>query len=169
MRKRVLLLALGMFSVFVLPAAVTQINLATQVVGILPCSDTPAFTGDVTKAQGSCATAIAAGTVARSDIATSAVTALGTTGTVNVDMSLGEVYTITPTGTVTLTASNCTSGRRATIIVLTSGTTSFTMTPSTNMKGTALSTGTTTAKTFGWSFICNSTTAVQAGAATAAM
>lgn len=169
MRKRALLLFVALAAIFTLPAAITQINLATQVVGILPCADHPALTGDITTSAGSCVTNIASGVIARSDIATSAVTVLGTTGTVNVDMSLGEIYTITPTGTVSLTASNCVSGRRATIIVLTSGTSSFTLTPSTNVKGTALSTGTTTAKTFGWSFICNGTTAVQQGAATAAM
>lgn len=169
MRKRALLLLVALAAIFTLPAAITKINLPTQATGVLPCASHPALTGDITVSSGSCAAAIAAGVVSRADVATSAVTALGTTGTVNVDMSLGEVYTITPTGTVTLTASNCVSGRRATIIVLTSGTTSFTLTPSTNVKGTALSTGTTTAKTFGWSFICNGTTAVQAGAATAAM
>jgi hypothetical protein len=85
------------------------------------------------------------------------------------DFSLGGVYTITPTGTVTLNASNCATGKQAIVIVTTSGTSSFTITPSTNFKGTALATGTTTAKTFGWSFVCNGTTAVQAGAATVAM
>lgn len=169
MRKRALLFLVALAAIFTLPAAVTKINLATQVVNTLPCGNLPALTGDVTTTVNTCATAIAASTVTRADIATSAVTVLGTTGTVNVDMALGEVYTMTPTGTVTLTASNCVSGRRSTIIVTTSGTTSFTITPSTNMKGTALSTGTTTAKTFGWSFICNSTTAVQQGAATAAI
>ena len=97
------------------------------------------------------------------------VTALGTTGTVSMDFSLGPIYTVTPTGAITLNATNCATGKEATIIVTSSGTTSFTITPTTNFKGTALSTGTTTAKTFGWTFICNGTTAVQMGAATAAM
>lgn len=97
------------------------------------------------------------------------VTALGTTGTVSMDFSLGMIYTITPTGAVTLNATNCATGKIATIIVLTSGSSSFTITPTTNFKGTALATGATTAKTFGWSFVCNGTTAYQMGTATAAM
>ena len=126
-------------------AAVTTINLATQVTGILPVAN------------------------GGNGINRSTVTALGTTGTVSMDFSLGGVYTVTPTGAITLNATNCASGRWATVVVTTSGTTSFTITPSTNFKGTALATGTTTAKTFGWSFACNGTTAVQVGTATAAM
>lgn len=126
-------------------AATTVVNLPTQVTGILATANGGTGQNRTT------------------------VTALGTTGTVSMDFSLGEIYTITPTGTVTLNATNCATGKEATVIVTTSGTSSFTITPSTNFKGTALATGTTTAKTFGWSFVCNGTTAVQMGAATAAM
>lgn len=126
-------------------AATTVVNLATQVTGILATAN--------------------GGTGQNRTV----VTALGTTGTVSMDFSLGMVYTITPTGTVTLNATNCASGKQAIVIVTTSGTSSFTITPSTNFKGTALATGTVTAKTFGWSFVCNGTTAVQQGAVTAAI
>lgn len=125
--------------------AVTVVNLATQVFGILGTAN--------------------GGTGQNRTV----VTALGTTGTVSMDFSLGQIYTITPTGAVTLNATNCATGKEATVIVLTSGTTTFTITPTTNFKGTPLATGTTTAKTFGWSFVCNGTTAVQMGSATAAM
>jgi hypothetical protein len=124
--------------------AVTVINLPTQVTGVLPVAN--GGTGH-----------------------NATVTVLGTTGTVSMDFSLGPIYTVTPTGAITLNAANCATGKVATVIVLTSGTTSFTITPTTNFKGTALSTGATTAKTFGWTFICNGTTAVQMGSATAAM
>lgn len=143
-RARLLIIAVLLAS-FAALAATTVVNLATQVTGILAVANGGA------------------------GINRSTVTALGTTGTVSMDFSLGGIYTITPTGAVTLNATNCAAGRFATIVVTTSGTTSFTITPSTNFKGTALSTGTTTAKTFGWSFACNGTTAVQMGAATAAM
>lgn len=141
--KKLYIVALLSLLLFLL-GAVTVVNLATQVTGVLSVAN---------GGSGHNAT----------------VTALGTTGTVSMDFSLGPIYTVTPTGAITLNATNCATGKEATIIVTSSGTTSFTITPTTNFKGTALSTGTTTAKTFGWTFICNGTTAVQRGAATAAM
>ena len=138
-------IAIGLLCGLLAISAVTVVNLATQVTGILGLAN--GGTGEN-------------GTV---------VTALGTTGTVSMDFSLGRIYTMTPAGAVTLNATNCATGKEATVIVLTSGATSFTITPTTNFKGTPLATGTTTAKTFGWSFVCNGTTAVQMGSATAAM
>lgn len=133
------------FALMMLMASSTQLNMSVQIQGVIPTAN--GGTGHN-------------GTV---------VTALGTTGTVSMDFSLGELYTMTPTGTVTLNATNCATGKHANVIVTTSGTSSFTITPSTNFKGTALATGTTSGKVFGWSFVCNGTTAVQMGAATAAM
>ncbi len=142
--KRTLQLAAVAALLWLAMGAVTTVDLTRQVIGVLPIANGGTGYGTT-------------------------VTALGTTGTVSVDFSLGPVYTITPTGTVTLTAANCSTGKQATVVVTTSGTSSFTITPSTNFKGTALSTGTTSGKTFGWSFVCNGTTAIQMGAATAAM
>ncbi len=128
-----------------LMAAVTTVNLATQVTGILGTAN--------------------GGTAQNRTV----VTALGTTGTVSMDFSLGMIYTMTPTGAITLNATNCATGKEAVIIVTTSGTSSFTITPTTNFKGTALATGATSAKVYGWSFVCNGTTAIQTGAVTSPM
>jgi len=191
MRRGQAILILGIAWMFI--AATTVVNLATQVTGLLattnggtgqnssatfPSSGTvmitttsvqasqmPALTGDATSSAGAVAT-----TVAKIQSASmTAATALGNTGTLSMDFSTGHIFTTTPSGAITLNATNCATGRWATIIVTTSGTTSYTITPNTNFKGTALSTGSTTAKTYGWSFVCNGTTAYQMSAATAAM
>lgn len=89
-----------------------------------------------------------------------------TTGTMTVTMPNGDgVTTITPTGACTFNGSGGKAGARCTFIVTTSGTSSFTLTWSTNFKVTAtLATGTTTAKTFCVSFICkDGTTWVETG------
>lgn len=140
-------------------AAVTTINLATQVTGILPCADVPALTGNVTTSSGSCATTVAAVPVALGGIGTSALTP-GTT--VAMSFSAGTVFTLTPAQAETINASNCTAGQQATLIVTTSGTSSFTLTFSTNFKTTGtLATGTVSAKQFAVSFMCNGSTATE--------
>jgi hypothetical protein len=87
------------------------------------------------------------------------VVALGTTGTVSLDPTVGhEVFTITPSGAVTLNAASAPVGKRATLVVTTSGTSSFNITPTTNFKSTgALATGTVSGKVFTISFIGDGT------------
>jgi hypothetical protein len=139
-----------------LMGAVTVINLATQVTGIL--GKTNGGTG-----LNSSATFPSSGTIIGTG--TSALTA-GTT--VSVDFSLATVYTLTPAQAETINATNCSAGKSASIVVTTSGTTSFVLTFSTNFKtvGT-LTTGTTTAKVFNISFMCNGTTATEMSRTTA--
>ena len=121
-------------------AGTTVINLATQVTGVL---------GPV-----------------NGGIGTAALTP-GTT--VSVDFSKGTVLTLTPAQAETLNATNCTAGQNASVIVTTSGTSSFTLTFSTNFKVTGtLATGTTNGKVFAISFRCNGATATEV-ARTAAM
>src|SRR5208337_1806037 len=137
----------------------TLINLAVQVTGILPCADYPSLTGNVTTSSGSCATTVAAVPVALGGLGTSSLTA---GSTVAMSFSAGTVFTLTPAQTETINASNCTAGQQASLIITTSGTTSYTLTFSTNFKTTGtLSTGTTTAKVFTISFMCNSSTATE--------
>ena len=134
----------------VLLGAATVINLATQVTGVLTASH--GGTG-----QNSTATFPASGTVVGVGAAT--LTA-GTT--VSVDFSTATIFTLTPAQTETLNATNCISGKQANIVVTTSGTTSFTLTFSTNFKTTGtLATGTISGKVFDLSFMCNGVTATE--------
>lgn len=88
----------------------------------------------------------------------STVTALGTSGTVSLDPTLGNVFTITPAGDVTLNAASAPAAAEITIIVLTSGTSSFNITPTTTFISTgALATGTVDAKTFTLKFVGDGT------------
>lgn len=113
-----------------------SIDLATKVTGILPFANN-------------------AGTTA----ATSA-----TSGTMTVNMTT-TIITITPTNACTFNGSGGVTGQRATFVITTSGSSSFTLTWGTNYKtvGT-LATGTTTAKIFCVSFLCtNGTQWVETG------
>jgi hypothetical protein len=102
---------------------------------------------------------IANGAVVGSNVDTTVVVTAGATPAV--DTSLGGVFTLTPGEDETLTATNLTNGERFSLVVLTSGATSRTLTFGTGFKSTGtLATGTTTAKTFVVSFL------VVAGAAT---
>ncbi len=87
------------------------------------------------------------------------VVTLGTTGTVSLDPTVGhEVFTMVPSGAVTLNASSAPVGKRATLIITTSGTSSFNVTPTTNFKSTgALATGVVSGKVFTISFIGDGT------------
>lgn len=164
MNKKLLLAAI-IGAALLLLASTTIINLATQVSGTLPCANHPAFTGNVTTSQGSCVTTVATVPVNKGGVGTAVLTP-GTT--VSVDFSTASVFTLTPAQAETINATNCTAGETATIVVTTSGTTSFILTFSTNFKtvGT-LATGTTTAKVFTISFRCNGTTATELSRTTA--
>lgn len=160
-----LLLWLLTLCVFLLGAK-TMVNLASDVSGVLPCASHPALTGNVTTSSGSCATTVAAVPVNKGGIGTAALTP-GTT--VSVDFSTATVFTLTPAQAETVNATNCTAGEQASIVIVTSGSTSYTLTFSTNFKTTAtLSTGVTTGKVFVLSFVCNGTTATESSR-TAAM
>jgi len=87
------------------------------------------------------------------------VTALGTSGTVTLDPTLGDVFTITPSGAAALTAASTPAGARITVIVTTAGTSSFNVTfdiGTFKSQGT-LATGVISGKTFTLSFISNGT------------
>lgn len=100
---------------------------------------------------------------------TGAAATTATTGTMTVTMNT-SVVTITPTGAATFNASGGTMGQRATFIVTTSGTSSFTLTWSTNFKAAGtLATGTTSGKKFSVNFICVDGTTWQETGRTAAM
>lgn len=121
--------------------AITVVNLATQVTGVLPTAN-----------GGCCA-------ITKGGIGTAVLTP-GTT--VSVDFSTATVFTLTPAQAETINAVNCTAGESGSIIVTTSGTSSFVLTFSTNFKTTGtLTTGTTTAKVFNISFACNGSTATE--------
>lgn len=89
----------------------------------------------------------------------SAVSTLGASGTVSLDPTLGSVFSLTPTANVTLNAASVVSGHQISLIVLSSGTTSYSVNFSNNFKTTgALSTGTTTAKNYVLNFVSDGTT-----------
>jgi hypothetical protein len=118
----------------------TLVNLATQVTGVLQPAN-----------GGIGSTVLTPGT------------------TVSADFSKGTVLTLVPAQTETINATNCTTGEMASIVVTTSGTSSFTLTFSTNFKTTGtLATGTISGKVFAVSFVCSGTTATEL-ARTAAM
>lgn len=83
------------------------------------------------------------------------VVALTPGATPALNAALGGVFTITPAETETINATGMVNGERLTLVVVTSGTTSYTLTLGTGFKSTGtLATGTVTAKTFVLSFIC---------------
>lgn len=97
-----------------------------------------------------------------SQVRQATVTTLGTSGTISLDPTLGDVFKLTPTGDVTLNAASAPAGARITLIVITSGTTSRNITPSTNFKSTGvLVTGTVTAKYFTVSFVGDGTNLIE--------
>lgn len=74
----------------------------------------------------------------------------------------GAVFTLTPTANQTITAAVTPAGTQATIIVLTSGTSSYTQTFGTGFKATGtLATGTVDAKYFVLRFISNGTLMIE--------
>jgi hypothetical protein len=99
-------------------------------------------------------------------IRSATATALTATGTVNQDFSLGQVYTVTPTGNITLNASSAGppviavpgNGSVVYLVVTTSGTSSYNITFSAGFKSTAvLATGTVSAKVFTVTFVSDGT------------
>ena len=89
---------------------------------------------------------------------TTTVTALGATGTVSLDPTLGRVFSLTPTGGITLNAASAPAGAQVTVVLTTSGTSSFTTTFGTNFKTTGtLASGTVSGKVFTITFIGDGT------------
>lgn len=92
-----------------------------------------------------------------------------TSGTMSVTMDTA-VKTITPTGACTFNASGGVAGQLVTFAILTSGTSSFTLTWSTNFKVTGtLATGTVSGRRFSVTFRCVNGTLWQEIGRTAAM
>lgn len=89
-------------------------------------------------------------------------------GTVALNFSTNNTVTVTPTITGTFTTTIPANGVRCNLIVITSGTTSYTMTFGTGFKtvGT-LTTGTVTGKYFAFSFISNGSLLVETSRTTA--
>jgi hypothetical protein len=99
------------------------------------------------------------------------VVALTAGASVAIDPRQGDVFTLTPDQATSITITPVIAGQsRITLIITTSGTSSFTLTFSTGFAVTAgtLATGTSTAKTFVVTFTNNGTGYVEAGR-TAAM
>jgi len=85
-------------------------------------------------------------------------TVLGTTGTVSLNPALGDVFKVTPTGDITLNAASAPVGAHITLVVTTSGATSYNITPTTSFKSTGvLATGTASGKVFTISFVGDGT------------
>jgi hypothetical protein len=100
--------------------------------------------------------------IATKQLRSSTSTALGATGTVSLDPTLGQVFTCTPTGNITLNAASAAVGSRVYLVVTTSGTNTYNITPTTNFISTgALATGATTAKTFVVVFVGTGTNLVE--------
>lgn len=79
------------------------------------------------------------------------------TNATTLDCAKGDIWAYTPTEATTITPINLAPGQRITIIFLTSGTSSFTVTLGAPFKVTGtLATGTTSAKYFVLDFITNS-------------
>lgn len=94
------------------------------------------------------------GTISAVQSRDATLSALGTTGTVSLDPALGDVFTVTPTGNITLNAASAPANAKITVIVTTSGTSSFNITPNSNFKSTGvLASGTVSGKVFTLSFI----------------
>jgi hypothetical protein len=101
-----------------------------------------------------------------------ALVALTASGTDAIDLNAGkgEVFKLTPTGSANINASGITAnvGQRVTLIILTSGTNSYTMTFNTNFLSTGtLATGVTSAKTFVVDFVSNGTKLIEVSRTTA--
>ena len=129
----------------------------TGTVGINTTSTTSGLVtiGNSTSLAGA---AVNGAVVATKQLRSSTVTALGTTGTVSLDPTLGQVFSVTPTGSITLNAASAPAGALVYVVVTTSGTSSFNITPTTNFKTTgALATGTVSGKVFTLTFVSDGT------------
>lgn len=86
-----------------------------------------------------------------------------TNGTTAMALGTNTAVKVTPTATATFTTTVAPAGSRASIIIVTSGTTSYTITFGTGFKTTGtLATGTTTARTFVIEFISDGTNMIEA-------
>lgn len=84
-------------------------------------------------------------------------------GTTAMTLGTNTAVKVTPTATATFTTTVAPAGSRASVIILTSGTTSYTITFGTGFKTTGtLATGTTTARTFVIEFISDGTSMIEA-------
>jgi hypothetical protein len=91
-----------------------------------------------------------------------------TAGTLAMALATNAVVKVTPTATATFTTTVAPAGSRASVIIVTSGTTSYTITFGSGFLTTGtLSTGTTTAKTFVIDFVSDGTTMIETGRTTA--
>jgi hypothetical protein len=91
-----------------------------------------------------------------------------TAGTVAMALATNTVVKVTPNATATFTTTVAPAGSRATVIIVTSGVTSYTITFGSGFLTTGtLATGTTTAKTFVIDFVSDGTTMIEAGRTTA--
>ena len=93
----------------------------------------------------------------------SVVTALTPGATVAINAALGGVFTLTPGEGETLNVTGGVAGQTIDIVILTSGTQTYTLTLGTGFGANAgtLATGGTTAKTFVWRFRHNGTSFVE--------
>lgn len=116
---------------------------------------------------GTTAAAVTGAPIASTSVVTSGFTTL-TAGTIALAFASKGVVQVTPNATGSFTSTVPPAGTRCTLIVLTSGTTSYTMTFGTGFKtaGT-LATGTVTAKTFVFQFVSDGTTLIEASRTTA--
>lgn len=97
-------------------------------------------------------------TVSTKPNGTATLTALGATGTVSLDPTVSRVFSVTPTGAITLNAASAPAGAVVYVVVTTSGTSSYNITPTTNFKSTgALATGTSSGKVFVITFVGDGT------------
>ena len=98
----------------------------------------------------------------------SAVSVITAGATPTLNCALGDVFTLTPGETETISASNLTAGQRISLVITTSGATSYTLTFGTNFKSTGtLATGVTTGKIFVVSFVSDGTNLSEVARTTA--
>lgn len=91
-----------------------------------------------------------------------------TASTVAMALATNSVVKVTPNATATFTTTVAPAGSRASVIIVTSGVTSYTITFGTGFLTTGtLATGTTTAKTFVLEFVSDGTTMIETGRTTA--
>lgn len=86
------------------------------------------------------------------------ITTLGTSGSVTIDDSTANVFSVTPSGAITFTAPTQTRGAQIILLVFTSGTSSYTLSFDSNFHVTGtLATGTADSKIFAITFYSDGT------------
>lgn len=120
----------------------------------------------VASAPGATPTSVVSSTGAVSPVYTT--TALSATSPSTLTQTAGDIFTVTPNATLTINATDLVANKRCTIIFLTSGTTSYTVTFGTNFKSTGtLATGTTSARYFVVQFVSDGTNLYEVSRTTA--